>query len=328
MKKPRWIPLFGDFDIQKGAIRFNGRLIESQADSASMEPAQAATTVPTVGLALCDQHLTDGTVAATVEFDELGPNTGCEVVVDYDVETRGFITAGITGFEFGMFSIREWYPGAGGSHAQADQPRWIPYSVVGDRANLRARTRYDLKVTLYGSRLTLEVDGVAVAAGTLRQTRSGRRQTGVWLLSGGRVTVRDFRVDSEKPRAFVVMQFSPPYNDVYSEVIKSVSGRFTLETIRADELYGPGLIVGDVVDQIARAQLIIADITPINANVYFEVGYALALGKPLILLAKKGTQLPFDVSGFRVLFYEDSIAGKGRIEEGLSRHLLAVLGQG
>ena len=88
---------------------------------------------------------------------------------------------------------------------------------------------------------------------------------------------------------------------------------------------GPGLIIADIIREIASAQLVIADITPTNPNVYFEVGYALALNKPTILLAKKGTPLPFDVAGFRVLFYEDSIGGKGKLEDGLRRHLSAIL---
>lgn len=326
MKQLRWVPLFGEMEVKADSLRFLGKLAEAASAAPAPDATSPQVTTPSVGLALCDHHLTDGTISATVEFEEIGPATGCELVVDYDVDTKGFLSAGITGFDIGMFSIREWYPGAVGAQAQADQPRWIPYGVAGDRTNLRAHQRYDLKVALYGSRLSLGVDGVTVAAASVRPSRSGRRQVGLWFLSSSTVTVRDFRVESEKPKAFVVMQFSPPYDDVYSEVIKSVSGRFTLETIRADELYGPGLIIGDVIDQIARAQVVIADITPVNANVYFEVGYALALQKPMILLAKKGTQLPFDVSGFRVLFYEDSIAGKSRIEEGLTRHIRAILG--
>ena len=95
--------------------------------------------------------------------------------------------------------------------------------------------------------------------------------------------------------------------------------------VRADEVVGPGLVIGDIVREIATSQLLIADITPANPNVYFEVGYGIALGKPTILLAKKGTPLPFDVAGFRILFYEDTIDGKNRLEEGLGRHLDAIL---
>jgi hypothetical protein len=140
------------------------------------------------------------------------------------------------------------------------------------------------------------------------------------------VTIDDFGVLSDPPRAFVVMRFTQLFNDVYLEVIKSVCNEFGVSAIRADEVYGPGMIVKDIIDQVTAAQLVIADISEPNANVYFEVGYALALNKPSILLAKKDTPLPFDVSGFRVLFYEDSIGGKPRVEEGLRNHLRAILG--
>src|SRR5206468_1652793 len=110
------------------------------------------------------------------------------------------------------------------------------------------------------------------------------------------------------------------YNDVYSHVIKDACDEFKIEAVRADELYGPGIIIKDVIDRIAQSQLVIADISPTNANVYFEVGYALAIGKPIILLAqRRGPEapLPFDLSSFRVLFYDDSIGGKPKLEMGL-----------
>jgi nucleoside 2-deoxyribosyltransferase len=96
---------------------------------------------------------------------------------------------------------------------------------------------------------------------------------------------------------------------------------------RADEVYGPGVIIADIVKQIVESKLIIAEITPANPNVYYEIGYAHALGKPTILIAEKATELPFDVSPFRVLFYENTIAGKKRIEDGLRRHLESILGR-
>ena len=85
------------------------------------------------------------------------------------------------------------------------------------------------------------------------------------------------------------------------------------------------MIVTDIERQIIEAKLIIAEITTGNPNVYYEVGYARALKKPTILIAEKATQLPFDVSPFRVLFYENSIAGKKRIEEGLRKHIASIL---
>ena len=49
--------------------------------------------------------------------------------------------------------------------------------------------------------------------------------------------------------------------------------------------------------------------SPVNANVFYELGYAHALNKPTILLANRLTEeLPFDISGYRVIFYDDRLA--------------------
>ena len=71
--------------------------------------------------------------------------------------------------------------------------------------------------------------------------------------------------------------------------------------------------------------MVIADITPVNQNVFYELGYAHALGKPTILLAERGKEFPFDVRGYRVLMYDNTIAGKGQVMEGLQKHLKAIL---
>jgi hypothetical protein len=139
------------------------------------------------------------------------------------------------------------------------------------------------------------------------------------------ITIRDFSVDAVQPTAFAIMQFSAPYNELYAEVIRPLTEELGLTCIRADESFGPGVIIHDIERQILEAQVIIADITPANSNVYYEVGYAHALQKPTILIAEKTTDLPFDVSPFRVLFYENSIAGKTKVEAGLRNHLKAIL---
>ena len=84
------------------------------------------------------------------------------------------------------------------------------------------------------------------------------------------------------------------------------------------------MIVADIARQIVEADVVIADITPANPNVYYEVGYAHALSKPTILIAEKPTELPFDVSPFRTLFYENTIGGKAIVEAGLRKHLEAI----
>jgi hypothetical protein len=219
-----------------------------------------------------------------------------------------------------MFEIRGWTPGT-----QAQQARFRNYYLGGSRETLEANRPYHLESEVIGSRVSLWIDGVEVAKTLLLDPLPQRRQVGVWCGSRANIAIQNFTVRSEKPRAFVVMEFGASFDELYSEVIKGICGEYEVEVLRGDEMYGPGLIIGDIIKQVARAQLVIADVTPRNPNVYFEVGYALAMQKPIILLAKKGTPLPFDVAPFRVLFYEDTIGGKTRVEEGLRKHVTAIL---
>ncbi len=98
-----------------------------------------------------------------------------------------------------------------------------------------------------------------------------------------------------------------------------------LQALHAGEVYGPGIILEDIQRDIIDAKIIVAEITPPNKNVFYELGYAHALKKPTILLAEKDKALPFDISGFRCLFYENSIPGRRKFEEGLRKHLSAIL---
>jgi nucleoside 2-deoxyribosyltransferase len=122
------------------------------------------------------------------------------------------------------------------------------------------------------------------------------------------------------------MQFGPPFDTLYTEVIRPTADDLELNVIRIDEIAGPGIIFEDIKRQIAEAKIVIADITAPNQNVFYELGYAHALNKPTILLAQRGKQLPFDIHSYRVIFYDDSIGGKPELERNLQKHLEAILG--
>jgi len=218
-----------------------------------------------------------------------------------------------------MFEIREY----GGPRTAGRG--WWDHRLAGDRANLKPDRAYRVEVQLRGALVTLHIDGVAVGTAEVTSPMGRPRQVGVLCKADHLITIRNLVVEGAKPKAFVVMQFGAGYDEVYEDGVKEVCKSYEVNVLRADEVSGPGLIISDIVREIATSQLIIADITPTNANVYFEVGYALALGKPTILLAQKGTALPFDVAGFRVLFYEDTIGGKKKLEDGIRRHLDAIL---
>ena len=148
-------------------------------------------------------------------------------------------------------------------------------------------------------------------------------------MSPERVTLRNFKIEQYKPIVFMAMPFSDPYNDLYSHVFEPVCEKCDLVAYRSDKTYETGIIIAEIVQKMFRSHIIVAEITPnpANPNVYYEVGFAHALGKPVILVADRNCphKLPFDISPFKVLFYDNKIAGKESIIKDLVGYLQSFL---
>lgn len=269
------------------------------------------------GLAMSDRKFTGGSISFDVALTGIAPGSAAEAVFYYDPVSRNYASAGIGGG--GAFTIRHWTNNG-----------WVFHASAGDRGSLVPGHTYHIEVTVRGSRVRLLVDGVEVVGAALPFSLPPS-QAGLFCFDSNTQVITNYRVESKRGRVFVVMQFSAPFNDIFEEVLSRVCAddEFRLDAHRADETYGPGLIIADVVRDIAEAEFVIADITPANPNVFYELGYAHAINKPVILLADRALEkLPFDVSAFRVLFYENTIAGKRRFEDGLRQHIRAVLEKG
>jgi len=197
--------------------------------------------------------------------------------------------------------------------------KWETLNVTGDLGIAELGREYDVKISVLGSFVDMYVDGVKVVSAYARTKKS---QVRFLIQSEKEVEVKDIKITDHKPRAFVIMQFSPDFNQLYEEVIKPVTEEFGIQCERADEYNTTNPIIEDIVGSIREASVIIADITPDNPNVFYEVGYAHAINKPTILLSNKTRdKLPFDVSSFRTLFYDNTIAGKTQVEARLRKFL-------
>jgi hypothetical protein len=103
---------------------------------------------------------------------------------------------------------------------------------------------------------------------------------------------------------FPIMPFTTDFDDVfasYREVCKS----FKFDAERTDKSETTERIVPRIIEGIRSAAFVIADISEVSPNVYYEIGFAQGLGKPLVLTAKKGTKLPFDVIDVPVIFWRN-----------------------
>lgn len=120
---------------------------------------------------------------------------------------------------------------------------------------------------------------------------------------------------------FVAMPFSEDLEDVYIYGIRNCVQNIGFSCVRVDEVEHSGPIVEEMVDQIKRCRIIIAEVSDHNPNVFYEVGWAHALGRNTILLAREGTELPFDIRHVNTIM-KKSIHS---LEEKLAKRLNSML---
>lgn len=77
-----------------------------------------------------------------------------------------------------------------------------------------------------------------------------------------------------------------------------------IKVVRADRIAKPGKITSQIILEVQRADVLVADLTNLNPNVMYELGIRQATNKPSVLIAKKGTTLPFDLQAYRTVFYD------------------------
>jgi hypothetical protein len=284
-----------------------------------IEPGRATFEVPETpqlpfGICVSDVRFFEGDARVTVNL--ANEQAEGRILLGYrSLEEDDYFTVGLRGHGR-AYTISNFTPGIG----------WRALAGVGSPKNLRIGQPINVCVKVRGQQIWLEVDGVRVLEHVLPAPLPyGQLGLFAWSEKGG-VEFTELSVKRLPGKAFVVMQFSG-FEELYTDVIEPTAKEFGLQPYRADQVYGPGSVLEDIIQGIETAQIVIAEITPANENVFYEVGYAHALKKPTILLAdKKDRQkLPFDLSGFRVLFYENSIGGKRKVQEGLEKHLQAIL---
>ncbi len=98
------------------------------------------------------------------------------------------------------------------------------------------------------------------------------------------------------------------YNSLIKEAI--VKADPSIEVIRADEISAPGTISTDIMTRIMHSDIVIADITYPNPNVFYELGLRHACKAGTIIIKEKNSvQVPFDISHLRHIQYENTTAG-------------------
>jgi hypothetical protein len=109
----------------------------------------------------------------------------------------------------------------------------------------------------------------------------------------------------QQPCLFVAMPFSEEFVDEFEIGFHEAAKASAFICERLDLSSFTGDIVTEIKKRIISSHGVIALLNDLNPNVFLEVGFAWAHGKPTILVAKEGLKLPFDVSGHKCVLYRN-----------------------
>ena len=118
---------------------------------------------------------------------------------------------------------------------------------------------------------------------------------------------------------FVLMPFCKALQPIYDDHIKKIAIKLGLKISRADDFFTADSVIANIWDAINAAKVVIADCTNRNPNVFYEIGIAHTLGKPVILIAQNNDDIPFDLRHIRSIVYEFTPCGMSDFEDSLEK---------
>ena len=128
------------------------------------------------------------------------------------------------------------------------------------------------------------------------------------------------------PTCFVIQEFDDDgtFDKRYKETIKPALIASEVEPQRADTILGLQPVIAKIETAIQQASICVAEVSTNNPNVWLELGYALALNRPVVILCDKQirSKLPFDIQHRPVLFYRtDSKSGYEELEQSIIKNI-------
>lgn len=130
---------------------------------------------------------------------------------------------------------------------------------------------------------------------------------------------------------FVITPIGPDEGDVrratnglLSSVLRPVLEPLGYETRAAHEIEITGNISKEIIRRLLNADLVIANLTGLNPNVMYELAVRHAKRLPVIIIALKGTDLPFDIVQERAIFYRDDFLGSVELRNRLDAATRAI----
>lgn len=123
-------------------------------------------------------------------------------------------------------------------------------------------------------------------------------------------------VDIIPNSAFVLTPFNKGFDSDY-EAVKEFFVEFSYQCQRGDDVKVSHNVLGHILEQMASAEIVVANITGRNPNVFYELGIAHALGKDVIIIARSPEDIIFDVANSQVIIYNEYSELKNQLNKWL-----------
>ncbi|HEY3571652.1 MAG TPA: toll/interleukin-1 receptor domain-containing protein [Thermoanaerobaculia bacterium] len=122
-------------------------------------------------------------------------------------------------------------------------------------------------------------------------------------------------------QAFVVMKLgNKELDSAFDGAIQVVGKEFGYSVLRVDKIQDSDNVTVQILREISKSEIVVADLTHDSPNCYYEVGYAHGLRKEIILTRRTGAGIPFDLAGNRFIVWET----EGDLREGLRERFGAI----
>lgn len=139
---------------------------------------------------------------------------------------------------------------------------------------------------------------------------------------------KDESKESALKKCFFVTPIGPKDSEEYKKlegveknVLQPLLEEYNYKLIIAHKIHNLGSIGEQVFNEIIKADLIVSNLTGLNANVMYETAVAHSFGKPTIMICERTTQLPFDIISERTVFFDNTISGAGDLKNELEQKI-------
>jgi hypothetical protein len=135
------------------------------------------------------------------------------------------------------------------------------------------------------------------------------------------------------PTCFVIQPFDKDkFDKRFEDIFKPAIEAAGLTAYRVDKDYGVEIPIDSIEDGIRSSAICLADITTDNPNVWYELGFALALSKPTIMVCseeRSGNKYPFDIQHRNIIGYQvGSSSDFQRLNNNIQLKIKALMDKG